>query len=241
MSRITARILRSEPQPHWQEYTVETFPQMVVLDVVERVREEQDETLAYRFACRLGMCGTCGMTVNGRPRLACRTPVASLGDTVTIAPMRHLPVIRDLAVDMDPFFEKYRRVKPWFVPKDAAAPPAVLRKGSKERGLIDQNLECITCGLCTAACGMLSWDPGFLGPAALNRAHNLIADVRDAAAEERLALVDAQDGIWRCHTQFECTEVCPKRISPSETIGRLKRVTAARGLRRLLRIGGGGR
>jgi len=232
---ITVRIRRSEGSAftasgssapaRWDTFRVLREAKMSVLDVVCRIQREQDPSLAFRYSCRAGMCGTCSMRVNGRNRWTCRTQIEALGgEELTIEPLPHFPVLRDLAVDMQPFVERYRRIKPHFVPKDRhAADFARIRPDSAERREIDRHVECITCGNCFGECSLVEINGAYLGPAALNRAFVLIRDSRDAAAAERLALVDGHDGVWGCHTQFNCTEVCPMGIAPTRAIQHLKR------------------
>ena len=228
MSSITVRVFRSDPAadaaPRFDNFSVPLQDRMTILDALAWVQNREDSSLAFRYACRVGMCGTCGLRANGRERWACRTLVTTLGtDTITLEPLRHLPIIKDLVVDMTPFFDRYRRVQPAFVPKAGLTEPARIAPDSRERQRIDPHVECITCGLCYSAYTMLEWDPEFLGPAAINRAFALVADSRDGAGTARLALVNDEHGIWRCHSQFTCTEVCPKHISPTDAISGLKR------------------
>jgi succinate dehydrogenase/fumarate reductase iron-sulfur protein len=163
------------------------------------------------------------MVMNGREGLACRIQLAGLGKTVKVEPMRNMPVIKDLAVDMEPFFDKYQAVTPYIVPRDNSQEPAVIPPGSTLRDLIDDHLDCITCGACYSACSIIASDPSYLGPAALNRAYCLTADVRDAVREQRLQAVSGQHGVWRCHSLYECTQVCPKNLVPTRAIRKLKR------------------
>lgn len=227
-SKIKASIFRYNPKvddkPRFDEFEVPLLKNMAVLDVVFYVQNYIDKTLAFRCSCRIGMCGSCGMYINGRTRLACRTQVTALGtDKVTIMPLPNLPIIRDLAVDMEPFFEKYKQIKPYYIPKKDLTEPVIVPPQSKEREIIDDMLECITCGSCYGACSMCATNSKYLGPAALNRAYCLVADKRDASGAERLRLVDNVNGVWRCHTQFNCAEVCPKKIVPTHSIQQLKK------------------
>lgn len=228
-----------DARPRWQAYAVPLLPQMTVLDAAFHVQNELDETLAFRCSCRVGMCGSCGMTVNGRPALACQTPVAPPGRPapaeVTVAPMRHMPVVKDLVVDMAPFFEAYEKVIPYLVAKDPDAPPMTVPEGSDLRGEIDGQLECITCGLCCSGCAMVGLNPGYLGPAALNRAYTLIADPRDAARGQRLAVLDGAAGVWTCRTQMACTDWCPKHLSPTRAIQQLRGMMVKRRVLKALR------
>lgn len=214
---------------------------MSVLDALLWVQRNADLSLAFRCACRVGMCGTCGMVINGREGLACRTllrRIARGGEPeVRLEPMRHLPVVKDLATDMDPFFARYRKVVPHLVPRDGDGAPATIPPTARERRLIDPQRECIACGLCYSACDVAGMEGGFLGPAALNRAFVLTMDSRDAAAQRRLNVVAGEDGLWRCHTLFECAAVCPKGISPALAIQGLKRKVVGQRLKRLVRLG----
>ncbi|WP_307400975.1 succinate dehydrogenase/fumarate reductase iron-sulfur subunit [Desulfofundulus luciae] len=225
---LNVKVFRFNPEtdkvPRFDTFKIEEFPNMAVLDVVMNIQNYHDPTLAYRCSCRIGMCGSCAMYINGRPRLACRTQVSSLGTKdITIMPLPNLPIIRDLAVDMEPFFEKYKKIKPYLIPKQDLKEPVICKPDSGERELIDYMLECITCGACYGACTMVATDPHYLGPAALTRAYCLIADKRDAATRERLVIVEQSEGVWRCHTQFNCAEVCPKKIVPTQAIQQLKK------------------
>jgi len=205
-----------------------------VLDVVTHIQRHLDATLAYRFACRVGMCGSCAMTVNGKARWTCRTHVAKVADDgrLEIAPLANLPVIRDLAADMREFFDKWARAKGQFTPtatrKDDFARVA---PDSPARAAANAGIECIGCGACYASCDVVAWSRDYLGPAALNRAWTLVNDVRDAARAERLRAVAGDAGCHSCHTHMSCTERCPKQLAPTASIAGLKRATAAAILR----------
>jgi fumarate reductase iron-sulfur subunit len=201
-----------------------------VLDVVTHIQRELDPSLAYRFACRVGMCGSCAMTVNGRARWTCRTHVKKVAQDgrLELAPLSNLPVIRDLATDMAPFFDKWARAKGTFQPKDSpdgAVPTEfhVVPPDSKTRQAADAGIECIGCGVCYASCDVVAWNPDYLGPAALNRAWTLVNDVRDGGRTERLDAVAGDAGCHSCHSTQSCTERCPKGIDPSGAIAGLKR------------------
>jgi len=222
----------------FQAYAVARRANQTVLDVVTEIQREQDPTLAYRFACRVGMCGSCGMTVNGRPRWTCRTRVAAVAEegVLTLEPLRNLPVVKDLAVDMEPFFEKWRRAHGYFEPGEA--PPedfAAVLPDSGPRREADAGIECINCGVCYAACDVVSWNPDYLGPAALNRAWTLVNDVRDQGQAARLDAVAGDAGCHSCHSHMSCTEHCPKALAPTFAIAGLKRATGKAALRRLWR------
>jgi fumarate reductase iron-sulfur subunit len=223
---VVLRVFRWAPgSPERQDaFTVTVRPGMTVLDALVEIQRTQDPTLAYRYACRVGMCGSCALVVDGRERWACRTRLAPLGrDTLTVRPLYHFPVIRDLVVDLAPFRDRMRAAGAAFVPGAAAPGMARIGGDSRERRAIDPAIECIGCGMCLSACTMVAHDPGFPGPAALNRAFTLDRDSRDEARRERRALLLGSDALGRCHTQANCTAVCPMEISPTESILALRR------------------
>jgi len=216
----------------FDEFAVPRREHQTVLDVVTEIQREQDETLCYRFACRVGMCGSCAMIVNGQPRWTCRTRVSEAVDRkgrLRLEPLRNLPVIKDLAVEMTPFFDKWRDAKGFFEP--GAAPPQDFVKvapSSPQRQAADEGIECINCGVCYAACEVVAWNPDYLGPAALNRAWTLVNDERDQGQGARLAAVTAAEGCQSCHTHMSCTELCPKALQPTYAIAGLKRLALRR-------------
>jgi fumarate reductase iron-sulfur subunit len=211
----------------FQEFEVPREPAQTVLDVVTYIQRELDPTLAYRFACRVGMCGSCAMTVNGVPRWTCRThidKVATSGETLEIAPLKNLPVIRDLVTDMREFFDKWARAGGQFAgSKSRKDDFEQISPGSEKRKNADAAIECIGCAVCYSACDVVAWNPDYLGPAALNRAWTLVMDERDAAGAERLRAVAGDAGCHACHTHMSCTEHCPKALSPTASIAGLKR------------------
>jgi len=193
-----------------------------VLDVVVWIQQNADPTLAYRYACRVGMCGS----VNGKPRWTCRTHVQVVGDDgLEIAPLRNLPVIRDLAVDMTPFFEKWQVANGVFEPtKTRDEPVEPIQPASADRIAASAGIECINCAVCYAACDVVASNPNYLGPAALNRAWTLQNDVRDGAQQARLAVVTKDGGCQSCHSQQGCTAHCPNELNPTASIAGLKRM-----------------
>jgi fumarate reductase iron-sulfur subunit len=212
-----------------QEFEVPRHPSQTVLDVVTYIQRALDPTLAYRFACRVGMCGSCAMTVNGAPRWTCRTHVDRVlkDETLEIGPLRNLPVIRDLVTDMRGFFDKWERAGGHFEGARTRHDDfARVSPASREREAADAGIECIGCGVCYAACDVVSWNPDYLGPAALNRAWTLMSDVRDTQHAQRLRAVAGDAGCHACHTHMSCTERCPKHISPTAGIAGLKRAVA---------------
>jgi succinate dehydrogenase / fumarate reductase iron-sulfur subunit len=224
------RIFRYDPSEagsgHFDSFTLAVPDERMttILDVLLRLQEEQDPTLAFRFACRVNMCGSCGMVINGEEALACKKNVSEIpvGEEITIRPLNHFPVIKDLVVDMKSFFEKYESVMSFFEPKDAHAEPARIRPDSQERLDIGGATECIACGCCVSSCTMAHQHQGYAGPAALNRAFTLLADSRDGLFDERLDR--ALESCYSCRTEVNCTEVCPKGISPTQAIKYIQRL-----------------
>ena len=207
----------------WQKFVVESGPDTTVLDALVAIQRGQDATLAFRYACRVGMCGSCAMVVNGRERWACRTRLATLGSgPVTVRPLYHFPLLRDLVVDMTPFVDRQRSVGAALMPAPTAEPYALIPAGSAERQEIDEAIECIGCGMCVSACTMVAHNERFPGPAALNRAFTLVRDSRDASGERRWAVLLSDDALARCHGQGNCTEVCPMELAPTTSIIRLR-------------------
>lgn len=225
---LEVRVWRGGEDGRYQAFTVPRRDSQTVLDVVTHIQRHLDPTLAYRFACRVGMCGSCAMTVNGRPRWTCRTHVDQVakGGSLEIGPLRNLPVIRDLVADLREFFDKWARARGQFhgtaTREDGFA---IVEPASVARQEADAGIECIGCAVCYSACDVVAWTPDYLGPAALNRAWTLVNDVRDGAQSSRLAAVAGDAGCHACHTHMSCTEHCPKRIAPTRSISGLKRAT----------------
>jgi len=226
---LRVKVWRGGAQGAFREYEVPRRASQTVLDVVTHIQRALDPTLAYRYACRVGMCGSCAMTVNGAPRWTCRTHVDKVArdGALSIAPLRNLPVIRDLVADMREFFDKWARARGQFKGARTRADDFErVAPGSAARQAADAAIECIGCGVCYAACDVVAANPGYLGPAALNRAWTLANDARDSSNRERLAAVAGDAGSLACHTHMSCTERCPKAISPTAGIAGLKRAVA---------------
>lgn len=219
----------------FQTYRVPEGDRMTVLDGLLHIHRHLDRTLTFRYACRAGMCGTCSMTVNRVGRLACSTRLSAIPEEVVVVePLRHLPVIQDLMVDFEPFFDAWRAVHPQFIPASDERAEVRILPESRERRLIDRHRECISCGICYASCDVVGMHPGFLGPAAMTRALCLLADSRGRGREERLRVLDSARGCWRCHTHNTCAELCPKGLDPTRAIEQVKRILAGRALQRLV-------
>ena len=231
---LAVRIWRGDARGEYREYAVPRRPAQTVLDVVTHVQRHLDPSLAYRFACRVGMCGSCAMTVNGRARWTCRTHVdaVSRDDRLQIGPLTHLPVVRDLVVDMTRFFDRWAAAKGSFVPTASRRDPfAAVAPSSPARTEVDAAIECIGCAVCYASCDVVGWKPDYLGPAALNRAWTLVNDARDGGGVERLRAIATDAGCHACHTQQSCTERCPKHLAPTRSIAGLKRLVARAALK----------
>ncbi len=225
---LNLEVYRYDPgttEERTDRFIVEVGERTTVLDALVQVQAEADPTLAFRYACRVGMCGSCAMVVNGRERWTCRTLLSRLGgDRVSIRPLYHFPLVRDLVVDMAPLTERMTALGAAFVPSDDGEGFARISPAAPERSDIDSSIECIGCGACLSACSLVGSAPGFLGPAPLLRAFTLVRDSRDGARDARLLRLLGEDGIYRCHTHFDCVEVCPMGLAPTAGILALKRL-----------------
>jgi succinate dehydrogenase / fumarate reductase iron-sulfur subunit len=220
--QVDLRILRYDPErdsrPHWERYTVEAEPTDRVLDLLHRVKYEQDGSLTFRRSCAHGVCGSDAMLINGRNRLACKIRLDQLGrGPVTVAPLPGLPVVKDLVVDMEGFFAKYRRVMPFLV-AEGPVPERERRQSPAERARYDDTTKCILCAACTSSCPSFWAQPAYIGPAAIVNAHRFIFDSRDEAADERLEILAERDGVWHCRTIFNCVDACPRGIKITQAI-----------------------
>lgn len=228
-STISVSVWRGAEEGRFVRYQVPQNENQTVLDTVTWIQRHADPSLSYRFACRVGMCGSCAMSVNGKPRWTCRTHLKKVlvDGALEVAPLANFQVIKDLAVDMTAFFDKMAKARGVFRP--AATPPrdfALVPPQSRQRRAADAGIECIGCGVCHAACDLVSWNKAYLGPAALNRAWTLVNDVRDGARAERLRAVSGDAGCHACHTQQGCVQHCPKHLNPTASIAGLKRAVA---------------
>ncbi len=226
---IKLSILRFDPdkdsKPHNQDYDIEVNVKVdaMLLTILERIKHEQDPSLAFRRSCREGVCGSDGMNINGSNGLACITPVLSLGDHITIRPLPAFPIVRDLIVDLTQFYRQYEKIEPYLQNNDL--PPAKERLQSPEqRAKLDGLYECILCACCTSSCPSYWWNPDkFVGPAGLLQAQRFLADNRDTATDERLKKLEDPFSAFRCRTIMNCAQVCPKSLNPTKAIAEIRR------------------
>jgi len=233
MGALKVRIWRGTESGDFQDFEVPREESQTVLDVVTYVQRHLDASLAYRFACRVGMCGSCAMTVNGESRWTCRTHVSKVAadGRLEIAPLHNLPVVRDLVTDMAEFFDKWAKARGRFSGTRTRHEDFAKVSPAGKREDVDAGIECIGCGVCYSACDVVSWNPDYAGPAALNRAWTLVQDERDATKLDHLRAVTGDAGAHACHTHMSCTERCPKQISPTAGIAGLKRAIAKAALK----------
>lgn len=229
--KIILKIQRFNPetdsQPRFQDYAVKTNPNARVLDALMEVKRFQDGSLGFRKSCAHGVCGSDAMRINGQDRLACKTLIKDVaerdGDTITVAPLRYLPVQRDLIVDQADFFRKYRSVKPFLI-NDTPVAEKERIQSQEERMAFDDTTNCILCASCYSACPVLEENTAFLGPAAISQAYRFLADTRDQGFAERLPVLDDPNGVWPCQNHFKCTQACPRSILITKRINQTKRM-----------------
>jgi succinate dehydrogenase / fumarate reductase iron-sulfur subunit len=221
--QVDLRILRYDPErdqkPHWESYTVESDPRTDrVLDLLHRVKYEQDGTLTFRRSCAHGVCGSDAMLINGRNRLACKMRVEQLGKRrITVAPLPGLPVVKDLVVDMDGFFGKLKSVEPWLI-DETPAPVKERIQSPEQRARYDDTTKCILCAACTSSCPSFWAQPSYVGPAAIVNAHRFIFDSRDDGGDERLEILADKDGVWPRRTIFNSPDASPRGIHITQPI-----------------------
>ena len=209
--------------PKSQSYEVPIQPDWKVLDALNYIKDEIDPTLSHRWSCRMAVCGSCGMNVDGEPKLTCKTSLAEYGDTVEVAPLSNFPVIRDLVIEMDGFMEKFKEVKPWIVSaKEKAVEEGTHRQSPEELQAFKQFSMCINCMLCYAACPVVAKEPDFLGPAAVALGHRYNMDTRDEGSRERNEVFRGDGSVFHCSYANECSEVCPKNVDPAAAVNQAK-------------------
>lgn len=201
---------------------------MTVLSALLYAKEKLDHSIAIRFSCRMASCGSCGMKIDGLPKLACYTQITELGSgPITVEPLAHYPLIRDLVTSFQGFFDKHQSIKPYVVRRDEVGQETSEMEFVQSPRELDDFLQfsyCIKCGLCNAACPTVASDASFIGPQALGQAYRYISDSRDEGARERINVLDATHGIWRCHFAGACSFVCPKGVDPALAIQRLRKL-----------------
>jgi succinate dehydrogenase / fumarate reductase iron-sulfur subunit len=231
--QVQLRILRYDPErdtkPHWEQYAVEAEPTEPLLGLLHTVKWHHDGSLTFRRSCAHGVCGSDAMLINGRNRLACKIRVDQLGKKISIAPLPGLKVIKDLVVDMDEFFAKYRSVQP-FQTDDGVMPARERRQSREDRERYDDTTKCILCAACTSSCPSFWAEDSYVGPAAIVNAHRFIFDTRDAGSDERLQILSDEDGVWRCRTIFNCTDACPRGINITRAILEVSQAITERGV-----------
>ncbi len=234
--QVTFRILRYNPEkdkePHFQDYSVEANPTMTVLDVLHQIKWDIDGTLSFRRSCAHGICGSDGMKINGKNGLACSTLLKDLNTRkpVTVEPLPAMPIVKDLIVDMSDFYKKNETVKPYLINNTPAPPDSERLQSNEDAEMLFESAKCIMCACCTTSCPSTWSNENYLGPAALLKAYRFAFDTRDEGADERLNIVDSPDGVWRCHTIFNCVDACPKEINITWHISQLKKKASAREL-----------
>ena len=210
-----------------REYEVDAPEWVTLLDVLDLIKDRVDGTLSYRKSCRMMICGSCGMRMDGGAVLACKTrmaPIVERGHVPVISAMGNLPIIKDLVVDMEPFFKKYRDIKPYLI-NDDPPPTRERRQSPEQRAVFDDTTKCILCAACTTSCPPFWANREFVGPASIVNAHRFIFDSRDQGAAERLDILNQREGVWRCRTTFNCTEACPRGIQITKAISEVKAAT----------------
>jgi succinate dehydrogenase / fumarate reductase iron-sulfur subunit len=227
--KIKLRIFRFDPEknkrPRFDDFVVDGEPNDQVLDLLNEVKWYQDGTLAYRRSCAHGICGSDALRINGVNRLACKVLVKDVGSKIKIEPLLGLQVVKDLIVDMEPFFDHYRSVMPFLV-NDEPPPLEERPQNQEQRARFDDTTKCILCAACTTSCPSFWANEEYVGPAAFVQAHRFIFDSRDRAGAERLAIVNDRMGVWRCHDIFNCTDACPREIEITKAIGEMKMAIA---------------
>ena len=230
---ITLKVFRYNPEVdekfHYETYTFDAEETDRILDLLEHVKGYIDGTLSFRRSCAHGVCGSDAMRINGKNMLACKSLVRDVGTTITVEPILGLKVVKDLIVDMEPFFDNYKKMLPWLI-NDSPLPANGRERlqTPEQRARFDDTTKCILCAACTTACPSFWGNDAFVGPAAIVNAHRFIFDSRDEAGEQRLEILNDRDGVWRCRTTFNCTDACPRGIEVTKAIQEVKRALITR-------------
>ncbi len=225
--KITVVITRFDPDKdedrRTDEFEIEVESHWKVLDAINFIKDEVDPTVSHRWSCRMAVCGSCGMMVDGEPKLTCKTSLGDYGDTITIEPLANFPIVRDLVVELEGFMEKFKAVRPWILrAKERAVEEGTHRQSPEELAHFKHFSACINCMLCYSACPVISHEPDFLGPAAIALAHRYNLDSRDEGASERFRILRGDGGVYNCSYANECSEVCPKNVDPAGAIQQSK-------------------
>jgi succinate dehydrogenase / fumarate reductase iron-sulfur subunit len=233
---VTLRIRRFLPETgkdeaYWEEFTVTAYGTDRLLDALHKIKWEHDGSLSFRRSCAHGVCGSDAMRINGRNRLACKVLLKDLNPDkpITVEPIKGLPVIKDLIVDMEPFFASYREIMPFLV-TNGHEPTRERLQSVAERERFDDTTKCILCAACTSSCPVFWTDGQYFGPAAIVNAHRFIFDSRDEGGSQRLEILNDKEGVWRCRTTFNCTEACPRGIEVTKAIQEVKRAMITRAI-----------
>jgi fumarate reductase iron-sulfur subunit len=209
--------------PKTQEYEIPVQSDWKVLDAINYIKDEEDPSLSYRWSCRMAVCGSCGMNVNGEPKLTCKTALSNYGDTVEIAPLANFPIVRDLVVELEGFMDKFKAVKPWIMTaKERAVEEGTTRQSPEELQAFKQFSMCINCMLCYSACPVVANEPDFLGPAAIALGHRYNMDSRDEGQVDRNEIFRGEGSVFMCSYANECSEVCPKNVDPAAAVNQAK-------------------
>jgi fumarate reductase iron-sulfur subunit len=209
--------------PKTQSYEIPVQPDWKILDALNYIKDQVDPTLSHRWSCRMAVCGSCGMNVNGEPKLTCKVGLEEYGDTIEVTPLANFPVIRDLVVEMDGFMEKFKAVQPWIVTaKQRSVEEGTTRQSPEELEAFKQFSMCINCMLCYAACPVVAKEPEFLGPAAIALGHRYNMDSRDEGHRERNRTFRGEGTVFQCSYANECSEVCPKNVDPAAAVNQAK-------------------
>ncbi|MFF4251267.1 succinate dehydrogenase iron-sulfur subunit [Streptomyces sp. NPDC001663] len=214
----------------WEDFELEIDPKERVLDGLHKIKWDLDGTLTFRRSCAHGICGSDAMRINGKNRLACKTLIKDINPEkpITVEPIKGLTVLKDLVVDMEPFFQAYRDVMPFLITKDTNEPTRERLQTAEDRERFDDTTKCILCAACTSSCPVFWNDGQYFGPAAIVNAHRFIFDSRDEAGEQRLEILNDRDGVWRCRTTFNCTDACPRGIEVTKAIAEVKKALITR-------------
>ncbi|MEU3857941.1 succinate dehydrogenase iron-sulfur subunit [Streptomyces sp. NPDC028722] len=231
---VTVRVRRFNPEVSaeatWEDFQLEIDPKERVLDALHKIKWDVDGTLTFRRSCAHGICGSDAMRINGKNRLACKTLIKDINPEkpITVEPIKGLTVLKDLVVDMEPFFQAYRDVMPFLITNDTNEPTRERLQSAEDRERFDDTTKCILCAACTSSCPVFWNDGQYFGPAAIVNAHRFIFDSRDEAGEQRLEILNDRDGVWRCRTTFNCTDACPRGIEVTKAIQEVKRALITR-------------